>query len=227
MPTRFTRQDQADAAWIEADRALQAAELAGQPLEVVASLFRMAHAFMRQQHMEQAAKSAVAVMAPRAENPACPPEELSLLGHKSGAIAALEMKTTSERSLPPLRPAKEPTDYLHDSGRMPSERTFPKPSAEQAALKAERQAQEREAGQRSGSGRTPPFGAGRPGWCRCRTEGRGRAAHASDRTGRRAPDQSYWGGLHNQPTGAPLPRPPALPHALRRPTPPGPRTPPA
>ncbi|MER5549457.1 helix-turn-helix transcriptional regulator [Streptomyces sp. NPDC002589] len=91
----FTRQDQADAAWIAADRALQAAELAGQPLEVVASLFRMAHAFMRQQHMEQAeqaAKSAVAVMAPRADAPACPPEELSLLGAMNLVLAVINAR---------------------------------------------------------------------------------------------------------------------------------------
>ncbi|WP_328639706.1 helix-turn-helix transcriptional regulator [Streptomyces canus] len=91
----FTRQDQADAAWIAADRALQAAELAGQPLEVVASLFRMAHAFMRQQHMEQAeqaAKSAAAVMAPRAETPTCPPEELSLLGAMNLVLAVINAR---------------------------------------------------------------------------------------------------------------------------------------
>ncbi|WP_369186364.1 helix-turn-helix domain-containing protein [Streptomyces sp. R08] len=91
----FTRQDQADAAWVAADRALQAAELAGQPLEVVASLFRMAHAFMRQQHMEQAeqaAKSAVVVMAPRAEAPACPPEELSLLGAMNLVLAVINAR---------------------------------------------------------------------------------------------------------------------------------------
>ncbi|MCH5673945.1 helix-turn-helix domain-containing protein [Streptomyces gilvus] len=91
----FTRQDQADAAWVAADRALQAAELAGQPLEVVASLFRMAHAFMRQQHMEQAeqaAKSAVTVMAPRAESPACPPEELSLLGAMNLVLAVINAR---------------------------------------------------------------------------------------------------------------------------------------
>lgn len=91
----FTRQDQADAAWIAADRALQAAELAGQPLEVVASLFRMAHAFMRQQHMEQAeqaAKSAVAVMAPRTEASACPPEELSLLGAMNLVLAVINAR---------------------------------------------------------------------------------------------------------------------------------------
>ncbi|MFG2458014.1 helix-turn-helix domain-containing protein [Streptomyces sp. NPDC048523] len=91
----FTRQDQADAAWVSADRALQAAELAGQPLEVVASLFRMAHAFMRQQHMEQAeqaAKSAVAVMDPRAAEPACPPEELSLLGAMNLVLAVINAR---------------------------------------------------------------------------------------------------------------------------------------
>jgi len=91
----FTRQDQADAAWVAADRALQAAELAGQPLEVVASLFRMAHAFMRQQHMEQAeqaAKSAVAVMAPRAEAPECPPEELSLLGAMNLVLSVINAR---------------------------------------------------------------------------------------------------------------------------------------
>ncbi|MFE3636014.1 helix-turn-helix domain-containing protein [Streptomyces sp. NPDC059168] len=91
----FTRQDQADAAWVAADRALQAAELAGQPLEVVASLFRMAHAFMRQQHMEQAeqaAKSAVTVMAPRAEAATCPPEELSLLGAMNLVLAVINAR---------------------------------------------------------------------------------------------------------------------------------------
>ncbi|MFE3033562.1 helix-turn-helix domain-containing protein [Streptomyces canus] len=91
----FTRQDQADAAWIAADRALQAAELAGQPLEVVASLFRMAHAFMRQQHMEQAeqaASSAVAVLDPRAAAPACPPEELSLVGAMNLVLAVINAR---------------------------------------------------------------------------------------------------------------------------------------
>ncbi|WP_329441914.1 helix-turn-helix transcriptional regulator [Streptomyces canus] len=91
----FTRQDQADAAWIAADRALQAAELAGQPLEVVASLFRMAHAFMRQQHMEQAeqaASSAVAVLDPRVAAPACPPEELSLVGAMNLVLAVINAR---------------------------------------------------------------------------------------------------------------------------------------
>jgi transcriptional regulator with XRE-family HTH domain len=91
----FVRQDEADAAWVAADRALQAAELAGQPLEVVASLFRMAHAFIRQQHTEQAeqaATSAVNVLDPRAESPDCPPEELSLLGAMNLVLAVINAR---------------------------------------------------------------------------------------------------------------------------------------
>ncbi|WP_277326190.1 helix-turn-helix domain-containing protein [Streptomyces sp. JH14] len=91
----FVRQDEADAAWIAADRALQAAELAGKPLEVVASLFRMAHAFIRQQRTEQAeraASSAVSVLAPRAESPSCPPEELSLLGAMNLVLAVINAR---------------------------------------------------------------------------------------------------------------------------------------
>ncbi|MDX3214333.1 helix-turn-helix domain-containing protein [Streptomyces sp. ME02-6991-2B] len=64
----FVRQDEPDAAW--ADRALQAAERAGQPLEVVAGLFRLAHAFIRQQRTdqaEQAAMSAINVLTPRCQ----------------------------------------------------------------------------------------------------------------------------------------------------------------
>lgn len=91
----FVRQDEADAAWVAADRALQAAELAGNPLEVVASLFRMAHAFIRQQRTEQAehaASSAVKVLTPRAESADCPPEELSLLGAMNLVLAVINAR---------------------------------------------------------------------------------------------------------------------------------------
>jgi transcriptional regulator with XRE-family HTH domain len=91
----FVRQDEADAAWVAADRALQAAELAGKPLEVVASLFRMAHTFIRQQRTEQAehaASSAVAVLTPRTESPNCPPEELSLLGAMNLVLAVINAR---------------------------------------------------------------------------------------------------------------------------------------
>lgn len=91
----FTRQDEADAAWVAADRALQAAELAGKPLEVVAGLFRMAHAFIRQQRIEQAehaALSAVEVLTPRAEARECPPGELSLLGAMNLVLAVINAR---------------------------------------------------------------------------------------------------------------------------------------
>lgn len=97
----FVRQDEPDAAWVAADRALQAAELAGKPLEVVASLFRMAHAFIRQQHIEQAehtASSAVAVLAPRSESATCPPEELSLLGAMNLVLAVINAREGNRRA---------------------------------------------------------------------------------------------------------------------------------
>jgi transcriptional regulator with XRE-family HTH domain len=96
----FVRQDEADAAWIAADRALQAAEQAGKPLEVIASLFRMAHAFIRQQRTEQAehaASSAVEVLAPRCEAKDCPPEELSLLGAMNLVLAVINAREGRRR----------------------------------------------------------------------------------------------------------------------------------
>lgn len=97
----FVRQDEPDAAWVAADRALQAAELAGEPLEVVASLFRMAHAFIRQQHIEQAehaASTAINVLAPRAESPTCPPEELSLLGAMNLVLAVIQAREGNRKA---------------------------------------------------------------------------------------------------------------------------------
>ncbi|MET7714404.1 helix-turn-helix transcriptional regulator [Streptomyces sp. NPDC005407] len=97
----FVRQDEPDAAWVAADRALQAAELADEPLEVVASLFRMAHAFMRQQHIEQAeyaASAAVSVLDPRSESPTCPPEELSLLGAMNLVLAVIHAREGNRKA---------------------------------------------------------------------------------------------------------------------------------
>ncbi|MFF4405858.1 helix-turn-helix domain-containing protein [Streptomyces sp. NPDC001404] len=97
----FARQDEADAAWVAADRALQAAELAGQPLEVVAGLFRMAHAFIRQRRTDQAAhaaSSAVSVLTPRCEAPGTPPEELSLLGAMHLVLAVINAQDSNRSS---------------------------------------------------------------------------------------------------------------------------------
>ena len=91
----FVRQDEPDAAWVAADRALQAAERAGKPLEVVAGLFRLAHAFIRQQRpdqAEQAAMSAINVLTPRSQADASPPEERSLLGAMHLVMAVISAR---------------------------------------------------------------------------------------------------------------------------------------
>jgi hypothetical protein len=50
----FARQDEPDAAWVAADRAIMAAEQSGEPLAVIAGHFRLAHAFIRLRHYDQA-----------------------------------------------------------------------------------------------------------------------------------------------------------------------------
>ncbi|MEV0102711.1 hypothetical protein AB0H68_26860, partial [Nocardia sp. NPDC050789] len=67
--TAFTRQEEVDAAWVAADRALSAAEESGDALSVVAGTYRMAQAFLRLQRLEQAEQAArvsVAALAARA-----------------------------------------------------------------------------------------------------------------------------------------------------------------
>jgi hypothetical protein len=50
----FARQDEADAAWVAADRAITAAEQAGGRTSVIAGHFRLAHAFVRLGRYDQA-----------------------------------------------------------------------------------------------------------------------------------------------------------------------------
>jgi transcriptional regulator with XRE-family HTH domain len=50
----LARQHEGDAAWVAADRAIGAAARSGQPLEVVAGTFRLAHTFLGVQRPEQA-----------------------------------------------------------------------------------------------------------------------------------------------------------------------------
>jgi transcriptional regulator with XRE-family HTH domain len=79
----FARQGEADAAWVAADRAGQSAESAGDPLGLVASAFRMGHAFITLQRLDQAervAAEAIRALSPLAERHDCPPETLSLYG---------------------------------------------------------------------------------------------------------------------------------------------------
>ncbi|MGH9210755.1 MAG: helix-turn-helix domain-containing protein [Acidimicrobiales bacterium] len=79
----FARQDEPDAAWVSADRAISAAEAAGEPLEVIAGHFRLAHAFARLRQHGQAdhvTTEAIDALKDRAEQPDAAPEVLSLYG---------------------------------------------------------------------------------------------------------------------------------------------------
>ncbi|GAA1412097.1 helix-turn-helix transcriptional regulator [Kitasatospora putterlickiae] len=90
----FVRQDEADAAWVAADRAIRAAEQSGEPLQVFAGIYRLAHAFVRLRRLDQAEHAAgKGVTALRtcisAAGPPSP-EALSVLGslHLVLALAA-------------------------------------------------------------------------------------------------------------------------------------------
>ncbi|MBT2439815.1 helix-turn-helix transcriptional regulator [Streptomyces sp. ISL-36] len=83
LSASFVRQDEADAAWLAADRAIGAAEASGQPLEVCAGIFRLAHAFVRLKHLDQAehaALSALQTLRNHLADRSPSPEESSILG---------------------------------------------------------------------------------------------------------------------------------------------------
>jgi transcriptional regulator with XRE-family HTH domain len=89
----FAEQDQADAAWLAADRATSWAERAGDPLSVVAGEFRMGYAFVTLRQLDQAehvASQAIAALAPIAKSSTCAAETLSLYGaiHLLRAVVA-------------------------------------------------------------------------------------------------------------------------------------------
>ncbi|MEA2533247.1 MAG: hypothetical protein QOJ93_1058 [Actinomycetota bacterium] len=88
----FAQVDDPEAAWIAADRSVRAGEDSGQPLQVIAGLFRMAHAFLRLQRLdlaEHVAASAAGALADRVSDPDCPPEELSLFGAAHLVLAVI------------------------------------------------------------------------------------------------------------------------------------------
>ncbi|GDY80635.1 hypothetical protein SAV31267_101200 [Streptomyces avermitilis] len=58
LSAAFVRQDEADAAWVAADRAIFAAERSGDPLHVCAGVFRMTQAFVRLRSLGQAEHAA-------------------------------------------------------------------------------------------------------------------------------------------------------------------------
>ena len=79
----FARQDEADAAWLAADRATRWAEDAGDPLAAVAGSYRMIHAFITLRRLDQAeyvATTAIGALKPLVDAEDCAPEALSLYG---------------------------------------------------------------------------------------------------------------------------------------------------
>lgn len=63
LAAAFVRQDEADAAWVAADRAISAAELSGNTLHVCAGVYRMVQAFVRLRRLEQAEHTAATAVA--------------------------------------------------------------------------------------------------------------------------------------------------------------------
>ncbi|WP_371653496.1 MULTISPECIES: helix-turn-helix domain-containing protein [unclassified Streptomyces] len=83
LAAAFVRQNEADAAWVAADRAIREAELSGDPLGVFAGIYRLAHAFVRLKHLDQAehaATSAVNALQRDVEHHEPTPPHLSVLG---------------------------------------------------------------------------------------------------------------------------------------------------
>ena len=83
LAASFVRQDEADAAWVAADRSIRAAEQSKRPLQVFAGIYRLAQAFVRLKHLDQAehaAASAVSVLQPYVDAKDAEPESLSVLG---------------------------------------------------------------------------------------------------------------------------------------------------
>ncbi|MYW03309.1 helix-turn-helix transcriptional regulator [Streptomyces sp. SID3343] len=83
LAAAFVRQDEADAAWIAADRAIRAAEQSGAVLSVFAGIYRLAQAFIRLKRLDQAehaAATAVRALETYGDAELASPEGLSVLG---------------------------------------------------------------------------------------------------------------------------------------------------
>ncbi|WP_330481398.1 helix-turn-helix domain-containing protein [Streptomyces sp. NBC_00724] len=95
LSASFVRQDEADAAWIAADRAIGAAEASGQPLEVCAGIFRLAHAFVRLKHLDQAehaAQAALQTLIDHVADRSPSPEETSIFGSLHLVLALIHSR---------------------------------------------------------------------------------------------------------------------------------------
>ncbi|MBO0656794.1 helix-turn-helix transcriptional regulator [Streptomyces triculaminicus] len=98
MSAVFARQNEADAAWVAADRSIAAAELSGRLPDVIAGTFRLAHACVRLKRYDQAehvAQSAVNALGRHMDHVGVSPEMLSLLGSLHLALALVHARCRS------------------------------------------------------------------------------------------------------------------------------------
>lgn len=95
LSAAFVRQDEADAAWVAADRAIFAAEQSGDPLQVCASVFRMVHAFVRLKALGQAEHAAQTAIQALEEQGARSPESLSVLGSLHLSLALVRARASA------------------------------------------------------------------------------------------------------------------------------------
>ncbi|MFE3685394.1 helix-turn-helix domain-containing protein [Streptomyces sp. NPDC059095] len=95
LSAAFVRQDEADAAWVAADRAILAAERSGDPLHVCASVFRMVQAFIRLRSLGQAEHAARTAIDALGEQGSQSPESLSVLGSLHLALALVRARASA------------------------------------------------------------------------------------------------------------------------------------
>ncbi|MEU9718313.1 helix-turn-helix transcriptional regulator [Streptomyces sp. NPDC047976] len=92
LAAAFVRQHEADAAWVAADRAIRAAELSGNPLSVFAGIYRLCHAFVRLNHLDQAERAAVTAISALENSRAREPQHLSVLGSLHLVLALVQAR---------------------------------------------------------------------------------------------------------------------------------------
>lgn len=92
LSAAFVRQDEADAAWVAADRAVLAAERSGDPLHVCASVFRMVQAFVRLRSLGQAEHAAQTAINALEGQTSQSPQSLSVLGSLHLALALVRAR---------------------------------------------------------------------------------------------------------------------------------------
>ncbi|MFZ3497051.1 helix-turn-helix domain-containing protein [Streptomyces sp. 5.8] len=101
LSAAFVRQNEADAAWVAADRAIREAELSGSTLGVFAGIYRLCHAFVRLKRLDQAehtAATAVSALLHHVESNEPTPQHLSVLGSLHLMLALVHARSGERAS---------------------------------------------------------------------------------------------------------------------------------